>query len=431
MAVISERFDNLGADGAPVKLGIMGGTFDPIHVGHLAMADQVREGLGLDAVLFMPTGNPVFKKDQHVTDGQVRLEMCRRALVHNPRFDVSPIEVERGGDTFTRDTLKQMRAHYPDNVEFYFIAGSDAAATIGKWRGSAEVAQLAHLAVAVRPGYVIDDETRTSIMAAGDFDMTCIEVTSLDISSSDIRRRIHEGKSARYLVPGPVYAYIRAHGLYKPHADEGAESTVSAINPLSDAFYEQMTDELRTRVSEKRFAHIMGVADTCARLAEEYGVDCATARLAGLLHDWDKVYDNAGIQARVRELDMLDDLDPWVVQHMPQVLHGPTAARALERAYPQIPREILHAIDVHTTAAEHMSPLDKVLYIADAIEPNRQFGRIDELRALVGKASLDELFFATYEYWVFMLFERRKPLHPDTIRIWNAYTARRALAKGR
>ena len=121
MAVISERFDDLGRDGAPARLGIMGGTFDPIHIGHLACAEQAREAFGLDGVLFVPAGNPVFKKDRAVTPAGMRLAMCRLAVASNPAFDVSAVEVERGGDTYTVDTLRQLRAHYPGNVELFFI----------------------------------------------------------------------------------------------------------------------------------------------------------------------------------------------------------------------------------------------------------------------------------------------------------------------
>ena len=111
MTVICERFDNLGADGAPVKLGLMGGTFDPIHNGHLRVAEEMREALELDAVLFIPTGLPVFKRDQHVTEGQVRFEQVRAAVADNPHFDASPIEVQRQGDTFTVDTLRRALLH--------------------------------------------------------------------------------------------------------------------------------------------------------------------------------------------------------------------------------------------------------------------------------------------------------------------------------
>ena len=164
----SVRFEHLGADGAPARLGIMGGTFDPIHIGHLTIAEEMRQALGLDAVVFMPAGNPVFKKDQQVTDARDRLEMCRRAVAGNPHFDVSAIEIDREGYTFTVDTMRELRSRYPENVEFYFMVGSDSAATVGKWRGVAELAGLVHLAVAAgRPGSVSEDELRGAIEAAG------------------------------------------------------------------------------------------------------------------------------------------------------------------------------------------------------------------------------------------------------------------------
>ena len=108
MAAVSARFDDLGADGAPRRLGIMGGTFDPIHIGHLAIAEQAREAMRLDAVIFIPTFIPVFKRDRAVTPAADRLEMCRLAIESNPFFDVSDIEIRRGGDTYTVDTLRQL-----------------------------------------------------------------------------------------------------------------------------------------------------------------------------------------------------------------------------------------------------------------------------------------------------------------------------------
>ena len=421
MAVISERFDSLGADGVPAKLGLMGGTFDPIHNGHLRVAEEMREALELDAVLFIPTGAPVFKRDQNVTDPEVRFANVRAAVAGNPHFDVSRIEIDREGDTFTVDTLRQLREHYPENVEFYFIVGSDTAATVGKWKGREEIAQLAHLAVAVgRPGSADADTLREAVMAAGPFQLHLVRVSILEISSTDIRERLAQGKSVRYLVPWDNGGRARCPIVSMGHL---ALPPLSHPDPLSKAFFNARKAELEKRVSAKRFQHSLGVSDTCAQLAKEYGLDVKKARLAGLLHDWDKGYDDDQARARVRELHMEDEIDPYIVEQMPGVLHGITAARALGQEFPDIPADILQAISRHTTAAVDMSPLDMALYIADAIEPNRQFGRIDELRAAVGKETLEELYFQTYEYWVFLLFERRKPLHPDTIAIWNAYTA--------
>ena len=421
MAAISERFDNLGADGAPVKLGLMGGTFDPIHNGHLRVAEEMREALGLDAVLFIPTGAPVFKRDQHVTDPETRYRQVSAAVAGNPHFDASRIEIDREGDTFTVDTLRELRAHYPENVELYFIVGSDTAATVGKWRGCEEVARLAHLAVAVgRPGSADADTLREVVMAAAPFRLHLVRVSILEISSSNIHERLAQGQSIRYFVPDAIAKSLASKPAGPRSGASGEETGVE--DALSKAFFNARKAELEKRVSAKRFKHSLGVSDTCAQLAKEYGVDVKKARLAGLLHDWDKGYDDERARARVRELGMEDEIDPHIVEDMPGVLHGITAARALGREFPGIPGDVLQAISRHTTAALDMTPLDMVLYIADAIEPNRQFGRIDELRAAVGAVTLEELYFETYEYWVFLLFERRKPLHPDTIAIWNAYT---------
>ena len=426
MVKISRRFDELGADGASARLGIMGGTFDPIHIGHLTIAEEMRQALDLDAVLFIPTGAPVFKKDQHVTDAHDRVEMVRLAVSDNPHFDVSTIEADREGDTFTVDTLREMREHYPDNVTFYFMVGSDSAATVGKWRGSKELAQLTHLVVAAgRPGSLQEDELCPIIEAAGPFEYHIVHTSILAVSSTMLRDRLVKGDTCRYLIPERVLEYIRDHGLYA--GDEAIASSCdqsSEIDPLSKEFYKARKAELKTRVSSKRFKHIMGVADTCEQLAEQYGVDPKKARLAGLLHDWDKGMNDEEARQRAIDLGMEDEIDPYILEVMPNVLHGITAAKALGREYPAIPRDVLQAIDRHTTAADDMTPLDMVLYIADAIEPGRMFGRIDELRSLVGEVSLEELYFHTYEYWVFLLLERRKPLHPDTIRIWNANVSR-------
>ena len=143
---VCERFDRLGFDepGRTFQLGIFGGTFDPVHTGHLAAAEHVRDAAGLDAVIFMPAGVPVFKLDKKVTAGEDRLAMCRLATAANPYFDVSDMEVRRAGNTYTYETLRELRAHYPDNVEFHFIAGADAIISLGKWRNARELTQLAH-----------------------------------------------------------------------------------------------------------------------------------------------------------------------------------------------------------------------------------------------------------------------------------------------
>lgn len=191
------------------------------------------------------------------------------------------------------------------------------------------------------------------------------------------------------------------------------------MDALSDEFYEARAEELKDRVSAKRSAHIEGVARTAELLAREYGIDVRKARLAGLLHDWDKGYRNGAIRERVHELGLDDVLDPWVVENLPEVLHGPTAAAALAQAFPEIPADVIHAIDVHTVACKDMSDLDKVIYVADAIEPNRRHKGVEEMRAKIGQVSLDDLYREVYKHWLAVLLEKDVVMHPDTIDIWN------------
>lgn len=211
---VCDRFDDLGKDGCPVRLGIMGGTFDPIHIGHLACAEQVREAYGLDAVVFVPAGNPVFKQDRQVTRAGDRLEMCQLAVASNPAFDVSALEIERGGATYTVDTLRALRAFYPDNVELFFITGADAVAKISRWRESDEVARLARFIAVTRPGYNLGADVRREL-EEGPFSVDFLEITALSVSSSDLRRRVGEGKSIRYLTMSCVFDYIAEQGLYR------------------------------------------------------------------------------------------------------------------------------------------------------------------------------------------------------------------------
>lgn len=214
-SVVCERFDDLGSDGRPARLGIMGGTFDPIHIGHLACAEQARDELGLDAIVFIPAGCPVYKKDKKVTPASKRLEMVRLAVASNPYFDVSDIEIVRGGDTYTVDTLRQLRTHYPDNVELCFITGADAVFSILKWRESSCISKLARLVAVTRPGYTVTQAQRDYLAQHSDFDVSYLEVTGLAVSSSELRSRVANGKSIRYLTMQSVFDYIGQNGLYR------------------------------------------------------------------------------------------------------------------------------------------------------------------------------------------------------------------------
>ena len=199
---------------ATYRLGIMGGTFDPIHNGHLVAAEQALGDLGLDVVVFMPAGRPAFKLDKNVSSGEDRYAMTLLATSDNPHFLASRFEVDREGVTYTADTLELMRRMYPDNVELYFITGADSIADIVHWRDADREASCARLVGATRPGYDLDHARANIAASPFAFDVTYLEVPALAISSSYLRDRVRAGQSLRYLTPEPVSGYIQKHGLY-------------------------------------------------------------------------------------------------------------------------------------------------------------------------------------------------------------------------
>jgi nicotinate-nucleotide adenylyltransferase len=188
----------------------MGGTFDPVHHGHLSAASEVRALFALDEVLFVPTGSPWQKSDRAVSPAEDRYLMTVVATASNPAFSVSRCEIERAGPTYTVDTLRELRRRYAADDELFFITGSDALAQILGWRSADELFSLAHFVGVNRPGYEPVDVTRFP-----DGAVTLVEVPALAISSSDCRARVGRGHPVWYLVPDGVVQYIDKRSLYR------------------------------------------------------------------------------------------------------------------------------------------------------------------------------------------------------------------------
>lgn len=197
------------------RVGVMGGTFDPIHHGHLVAASEVQAWFDLDEVVFVPTGDPWQKSDREVSAAEHRYLMTVIATASNPRFRVSRVDVDRGGPTYTIDTLRDLRAQLPD-TELYFITGADALADIFTWRDAEELFTLARFVGVTRPGYALDDDALGKIPGER---VTLIEIPALAISSTDCRERTERGEPVWYLVPDGVVQYIAKHQLYPPKKD--------------------------------------------------------------------------------------------------------------------------------------------------------------------------------------------------------------------
>ncbi|HEV7979488.1 nicotinate-nucleotide adenylyltransferase [Amycolatopsis sp.] len=203
---------------SPRRIGVMGGTFDPVHHGHLVAASEVQSRFGLDEVIFVPTGQPWQKSDRVVTRAEDRYLMTVIATASNPVFSVSRVDIDRSGQTYTVDTLRDLHAEYPDD-ELFFITGADALEQILTWRNAEELFTFAHFIGVTRPGYRLNNNHLPSGK------VSLVEVTAMAISSTACRERVESGEPVWYLVPDGVVRYIDKRKLYAGKAAETPEPT--------------------------------------------------------------------------------------------------------------------------------------------------------------------------------------------------------------
>ena len=206
----------------------MGGTFDPIHHGHLVAASEVADQFGLDEVIFVPTGQPWQKSGE--SPAEHRYLMTVIATAANPRFTVSRVDIDRPGPTYTKDTLTDLRAAEP-GAEWFFITGADALAAIMSWKDVDQLFSLAHFVGVTRPGYTLHD------LQLPDGSVTLVEVPALAISSTDCRQRVISGAPVWYLVPDGVVQYIAKHGLYQKKLAKGGVMTSNAGDRRAAEFH--------------------------------------------------------------------------------------------------------------------------------------------------------------------------------------------------
>lgn len=202
------------------RLGVFGGTFDPIHFGHLRMAEEARERFELDTVLFVPNFVSPFKLDRVITSGPLRVEMIRWAVGDNPYFRVDSREIERVGPSYTVETLRSIKAENP-HAELFFLTGTDAVRELPQWKAPEELLLLTRFIAAARPG-VQKSEVLAALPDTWENRILFLPMAELDISSTDLRNRIREGKSLRYLTPRSVEEFVWEHRLYLSNEDNTA-----------------------------------------------------------------------------------------------------------------------------------------------------------------------------------------------------------------
>jgi len=386
-----------------VRIGIYGGTFNPPHLGHLRSAQFAMDYLGLDKLIFVPAAVPPHKAlPEGSATAEQRLEMTALAadtLLRKERVEVSDLELRREGKSFTADTLRTLREEYPGD-ELWLLMGTDMFLTLPSWREPETICALAHLAAFARSETddlaELERQGRYLAETFGARTQVVPLPQITPVSSTQLRQALERGEGSRYL-PDAVWGYILRRGLYGTHAD---------LKRLSD-------DELRacslSMVYAKRHAHIRGVEETAVELAKRWGADPELARRAGILHDCTK-YLSLGEHLDIcREAGIeLDELE----RQSEKLLHSKSGAAIAKKVYGQ-GEEVFWAIFWHTTGKPDMTLLEKILYLADYIEPNRDFEGVEEMRKLCG-SDLDAALLMGLEMSIEDLQERNVPIHKNT-----------------
>ena len=395
------------------SIAIMGGTFDPIHYGHLVTAEAVRHRFQVDKVVFIPTGRPAHKTDKEVTHNEHRYLMAVLATMRNENFEVSRLEIDRPGITYTIDTIEQLKKMCRPDVRLYFITGADAIHQIMTWKEPERLLSLCDFVAVTRPGYQKNQmfeeigELREKFASRIHY----MEVPDLAISSSDIRTRAQKGMPIQYLLPQEVEDYIHKFGLYRNQR----KNEVKFMLPI-----EVMQEKLQSALSVKRYIHTMGVSEEAVRLAEIFGTQAEQqkAKVAGLLHDCAKDYPKELRERFCKEYKVkLDD----IMKQQTDLIHPFLGAEVAKREYKVKDEEVLNAIRYHTTGRANMSTLEKIVFIADYIEPNREkFDGLEEARRLA-YLDLDMAMKFILEETIAYVKERGRLLHPLSLEALEYY----------
>lgn len=340
-----------------VKIGILGGTFDPIHDGHLMIAKEAMAEYELSKVFLIPTGVSYMKTG--VTDSYFRYEMTKLAAEDIPGFVVSDVEIRREGNTYTCDTIQYFKEQYPD-AKIYFIIGTDSLFSIEKWRNSQYIFENCTILCATR----VEDDTEEQTEAAEtakarelnelyNADISFVHCTPIDVSSTEIRkcRKRHANDCPETLpIPRSVADYIYRHDLY-------------------DEKTEKIHLKLKEDLKPKRFIHTMGVVDTATKLALKWGCSLENARLAALLHDCAKYVDEKDKLALCAKYDLsISNIE----KNNAELLHAKVGAIKAYEEYHVHNQDVLGAIYFHTTGKPSMNLTEQIIFVADYIEPGRK-----------------------------------------------------------
>lgn len=376
--------------GKELNIAMFGGSFNPPHNGHVEVAARALAEFSLDRVLFVVAADPPHKAVSDQVDGETRLLLTRAALEGRDGLEASDMELLRGGKSYTVDTLKELRARFP-GAKLYLITGEDMLDTLCAWRDPEGIFSLAGIIAVSRPGALADIE-KTAAALSMRFG-AAISVSAFggpDISSTAVRERVFSAKPIDALVPHRAEMLVYEKGLYQPREIRA------------------MMEKLRASLKLKRYLHSVGTMRAAIGLAERFGFDARKARLAGLLHDCAKLPEEELLSlARMYgvEMDVYDKKNP-------ALMHDRVGARHARAVYGVEDEEVLAAIASHTRCEPGMGRFARLVYLADKIEPTRNYAGVGEIRA-AAETDMDRAALMCMERSLGHLLEKGADVQPN------------------
>lgn len=378
-----------------MRIGIYGGAFNPVHKGHIKLAEEVKTKAHLDKIIIMPSGQSPHKSSSSLAESEHRLEMCRLAF-EGKDYIVSDLEIKRQGKSYTVDTVTELKKIYPDD-EFYLIMGSDMLLCFHKWYRYEEILSMATICATTRQGDISIDELKTYSNDVLGKQTLIIDFEPFECSSTKVRDALISGEDAACLVPEKVLSYIIEKGIY---TDE----------------YTSVRKLLRGKLDDYRYIHSLGVADSARELAKIYGADEEKVYLAGLLHDIAKnmpkdeqlsLMEKGGIALNSAE------------KNNPALWHAMAGECYLRLHMGITDPEILGSVRYHTTGKAGMTLLEKIIYVADYISAERNYPDVDVMRDLSLNHSLEKASLYSLIYTLNKQTKLQGIIHPDSVEFYN------------
>ncbi len=377
----------------PQTTVLYGGTFNPVHKGHLEICLRAREAVGASQVLLMPAALPPHKSPGELAPDRDRLAMCSLAAEPWGFIAVDDYEIRRGGHSYTVDTLRYLTQARPEE-KFWLLMGTDMFLTFTQWREWKQIGEMATLLVASREDEDLEvlQGQQAALKELG-ISSVLLQNVPLPMSSTEIRREIRERGETDKVCPA-VMEYIRERGLYQ-HDSQDLNYLREYIRPL---------------MTEYRYRHSLGVEKQAAHMAQIFGVDLHKASVCGILHDVCKDLPKGALLQNILESGIINGID---FKASPQLIHSYAGALYIQTHLDIHDPEIIDAVRYHTTARAGMSLLETIIYLADLTSEDREYADVEEMRSLCDY-DLREAMVRALTHTVQELAKKNKPICPDT-----------------